>query len=813
MIRITIASLILRYLGHNRYKNITATCSESIIMPRPSEVWLTRPIVFSILIRMRNALWISVIFAISVASTASAADESLQPRAETGLKYGTKRSIGTGELWIPLAQEPGRVFYADLRFMGDDQENSEGNAGLGYRQIVTLPLVHEAMLGGHLWLDRRRSEYDNSFYQMTAGVEFFAADWDVRANAYLPLSNEKTIITPNTGSSTPYLAGSGIFYDTTGTLLEEPQPGLDIELGYRIPLFERQMDAIRIYGGGYHFSGDDTDDVTGWRTRLIADVTPDVSLGGRFQHDDERGSQAFLEATLRFPFTSKRSFRENGLRARLDESPERDVDIVTGGKVTDTGIGKSVLSTDTGEAQRILHVDNTAAAGGDGSKENPFNTLKAAEAVLQDYDTVYVHAGDGTSTGQDEGIIINRTGVSLIGSGSDLTFDASRFQSPDAANFNGFVLEAATTAPIITNLNAAINSGVSVLVRGDEAFISGLTLTSGAAASSIELLNGTWAVPGSGTHWESFTANNLSIAAAATKSAINIQNNSGVIDLIDISDLTVTSGAAGVNISSSLSDAVIHTINIDTIDVRNMTDRGVAIAAQRTGTIGDITIANVVGANNNKTVSIAVQPNGGSTGAHIDNVSVDNVVIGTPAGAAQMEIYIDQGSMDFLQITNAALTGSNMNSSGLSINVSGANAALRQGIINDLSVIGGGRWGLAVTTSSTASLSLSISNSTFANNARAGIYLNDDSTGTFVVDLGGGTLSSVGHNSIYGNGTSAPATYGDIYLDLDGAQLPAQNNWWGHAGSPNASQFINEAACPNCGTYDASSPLSSDPNL
>lgn len=202
------------------------------------------------------------------------------------------------------------------------------------------------------------------------------------------MSDAKTrsVSVENGQSSDPYLAGSGIYYDTGGrtvtTMIEEPQPGFDLELGARIPVFEEHVDAVRVYGGGYHFIGDKTEDVSGWRARVAADITPAFSIGGRFQRDDERGSQGFLEATLRFPFEAKRSFREEGLRARLDESPERDVDIVTGAKVTRADVAPqtqvAVLTAATGDAQRMLHIDNTAAAGGDGSKDHPFSTLKAA---------------------------------------------------------------------------------------------------------------------------------------------------------------------------------------------------------------------------------------------------------------------------------------------------------------------------------------------------------------------------------------------------------------------------------------------------
>ena len=103
-------------------------------------------------------------------------------------------------------------------------------------------------------------------------------------------------------------------------MIEEAQPGFDLELGARLPVFEDDVDPIRVYGGGYHFMGDKTDDVTGWRTRLVADITPSLSVGGRFQRmmSAKPGVSGGDGAVS---FGSKKSFREDGLRARLDESP------------------------------------------------------------------------------------------------------------------------------------------------------------------------------------------------------------------------------------------------------------------------------------------------------------------------------------------------------------------------------------------------------------------------------------------------------------------------------------------------------------
>lgn len=406
----------------------------------------------------------------------SRAEQELNARVEGNWKLGTERSIFMTEFWVPVLQAEDSVLYSDLRMMGDDHDNREGNLGLGYRHL--LP-EKKAIAGGHVWLDRRRTDLGSTFYQAVAGAEWLGETVDLRLNGYLGLSDKK--IYPGNGSSTvsrPFLAGTGLFVNTStaGSVLEEPQDGFDIELGSNIPEFDftKKIDSIRLYGGAYYFDGPNTNSVAGWRARMTADITPDIQIGARFQRDDERGSQGFLEATVRFPFGAKKSYRREGLRARMDESPERDIDIVTGTMATSaTQTTEPVLNSATGTPQEIIHVDNTAAGGGNGSTETPYNNLAAAEAAAGTHDIIYVHRGDGTSAGQNQGIVLNDTGQKLIGSGVDFLLTSGAFTTASGVSLPSSVILPATAAPILTNVNA---SSDAVTISADDITVSGFTI-------------------------------------------------------------------------------------------------------------------------------------------------------------------------------------------------------------------------------------------------------------------------------------------------------------------------------------------------
>ena len=429
---------------------------------------------------MRHLL-LSVSF-VSLLSSTAWAGEDLKGRAEVNWRYGDERSILMTEFWVPFAQSEtlNNVLYGSFRMMGDDQDNREGNLGIGYRQIISLPLLGNGVAGVNGWLDRRITERGSHFHQVTTGVEWLGENIDLRLNGYLPLSHEKTYSIPNANPQGPTLVGTGIVVDTNGTLIEEPQHGLDLELGFELgqhfDFIKNHTDSFRIYGGGYYFNGDHTEDVAGWRTRFSTDVTENIQIGGRFQQDDERGSQGFLEATFRLPFGNKKSYRREGLRSRLDESPERDIDIVTGDVVTDQGNRVPVLNKETGAPQKVLTVDNTAAGGGNGSIDNPFNTLAAAQAAASAQTIIYVRRGDGTSTNQDQGILLDKTGQQLIGSGTNFIYDSGRLTTANGGTPTSILIAAAGAAPVIGNVNAGFDG---VTITANDITVAGLTVDNG----------------------------------------------------------------------------------------------------------------------------------------------------------------------------------------------------------------------------------------------------------------------------------------------------------------------------------------------
>lgn len=698
--------------------------------------------------KLQQALMTSILCCATVLpypALAQQHDNNLEPlklRVEGRIKAGTKRSILETKIWAPIQQDFTSVTYADMRFSGDNNDNFEGNIGVGYRWLSD----NKTLFGGNMWFDRRRTERDAFFNQFTFGGEVIKQNYDVRMNAYVPITGAKTHATPVVGNNTtPYLADTGIYYDGLGRLVEKPQYGFDIEAGYQLPFLHDHVDSFRVYAGAYDFRANNTKATTGGRVRAAIDITPNVNVGTRFQYDGSRGSQAFAEMTIRFPFDAKRSFRQHGLRARMDESPARDIDIVTAARQVSDGIAKPVLNAQTGEMQRVIYVDNSNANAGDGSLTNPFQNLKTAEAALQANNVLYIFEGTGDSTHMDQGLVIAHQGVSVIGSGVDFAWQDGKFRAPDA-NFTGAPFIAATNNPVITNTDAfdiaqAVGlEGHGVLVLSSNAFLTGFTVD-GASGNGV-----------------AFWATNNDIARAAVDRIESL--NSGRRNILVFADSSYT--IAHTTISNSLS----HSSGFRSIEALHTKGDVYILNNTVINNQGGAHTINVSGLNNFARIANNYVDTGGSTG--ITNVS---------------------RQVNTLEIENNYITQSFPGGSFVGINV-GSNGNVNPNVIvRNNTIENVSRNGINVVGQNAGSGSFLIEGNTITGNntvngAFYGINIANNGTGNLTVDLGGGNLGSLGGNRVFGNNNNQ-----DIYLDIGNQELSAQGNWWGDAAGLNPAHL------------------------
>ncbi len=152
------------------------------------------------LIRKSVFIFISLLFISIFSSNIFAIEPSnnhLFPQGEkwygttefTG-KLGNHRDLTEASFLLPITQDQDSLMYFTLRGQTDEFDNSEGNFGIGYRQISP---AHKWIYGGYGYFDVLKTENDNMFKQLTFGAELLSVDWDFRMNDYLAEDKEEII--------------------------------------------------------------------------------------------------------------------------------------------------------------------------------------------------------------------------------------------------------------------------------------------------------------------------------------------------------------------------------------------------------------------------------------------------------------------------------------------------------------------------------------------------------------------------------------------------------------------------------------------
>ena len=267
--------------------------------------------------------------------------------------------------------------------------------------------------------------------------------------------------------------------------------------------------------------------------------------------------------------------------------------------------------------KRVLYVNNSAAAGGNGRVDSPYNVLATAATAAVDNDTIYLHTGNGTTSSQSNGVTLSHNGERLIGEGVALT------ASGTYNSVSNPTLRAAGTRPKISNGagNAVTVTNVSGPIANLE--VSGVEVVS-ASSNGVQITN----VNGMTMNSDKITATTRS-GVKGTK-VVDFSFTNGSIDQngTSVGDSNIAFDDAVSNTESNLSGTVTITNNTLTnafyygIDIQNFS-----------GTISNVNISG-----NTLTSAIAsAQSNGsairlfgfgsGATAASIVKGSISNNVI------------------------------------------------------------------------------------------------------------------------------------------------------------------------------------------
>ena len=336
---------------------------------------------------------------------------------------GNDGADGGLELMAPFVEGEGSLLFGLARGVVGD-ESGTGGVGLGYRSQVLPGWI----LGGYGMVDYQRGRSREGYFQGVLGVEALTESFDFRINGYLPENDETTLadVTGGAPPPPPVTLGEIVIVDheiglvtgvTAGTgavfrAFEQPLPGIDAEIGYRLPLPGHD---VRIFLGAFHFDDGDYESITGPKARAewrIHDLdlfgnNSRLTIEAGIRDDDVRGTDASAGVRIRIPFggvpSNQRGHELAGLDQRMLDPIRRENHIVTGEREDMQAGTPATLEI---EAVRAVETDSEitsiwfadGAGGGDGTQGNE-TTLGAAVAGAGAGGLVVALGGSGDLAG------------------------------------------------------------------------------------------------------------------------------------------------------------------------------------------------------------------------------------------------------------------------------------------------------------------------------------------------------------------------------------------------------------------------------
>lgn len=483
--------------------------------------------------------------------------------------------------------------FGELHAMITDDARVGYNIGGGFRRQAG-----GGIMGFHAWFDDYESARENRYRQITTGLEYLHPTFDIRANGYIPISDQENYIgIVNQGTDVSFMGNHLV---TAGTVsYERAFYGWDLEGGGPVPLAENWL---RAYGGIYQLLYED-DMTTGFRARAEARFMQGVNLNLIVSDDEKYGTNVNLGVEVRFRGTMPTRFESGYLADRRYDQVRRVWPVQTHVDVVNDSIVLNNPGTD--DPINIIFVDNTNTGGGTGTFEDPFTALPDGDA---DADLFLVNTGSGSTFGN----ITLLDGQQLLGAGKPHFVETDRLgviQLPEEFNQvsgNFPILEAADMGlPIITLANDNVVSGFNL--RGVDGIAGGDVnnfliecIHSDSITNGISIANAT----GTGI------LRDITFEPMAGGNGILVSNSTtgSTLDLL-VEDVAIDGGSIGVGIQANGGDV---NYAIDGLTVENTTTAGLGLVGNSAALNGTV-LNTVVDDNDGSGVVIMLDDTTGRT--------------------------------------------------------------------------------------------------------------------------------------------------------------------------------------------------------
>jgi len=629
-------------------------------------------------------------------------------------------------------------WYTDIRAHLSDEGNFFGNFGVGRRMYLNQ---FNTVVGTSVWydLDLDRPEvFGHTLHQVGLSFELLGDRWDYRFNGYIPVGSSDFTFDPECFVDNRILVGPYV---------DSALQGFDTSIGGLVPRMEAW--ATRAYLGMYYYRSNVVDRAIGVSGRLEVSPLPRIQCQLQLNHDDAFKTTGILSVQYQLA-GARRLYAQERL---LLEPTQRNDHVV---RFYQEPV--FARNPDNNNALwNVVHVDSSAAPGGDGTVERPFQSLAQAQAQSDPFDIILVREGTGAAYGP----IALQDNQKLFGDGVAHTIQTQIGLHtlctdtdgilPTIANPGGDAVTLANNNEVAgfninNSLNAIVGTGsVNGIIRdnviGRNAALQGITDD----AISLNAATGAWTIDNNNIQFAGDNAVSLiDLDGSVTFTNNAFQNASGAGVLIDNIFGTVVADFTGNTITNNAAGVQLVAANAGTVQTVNIGDSAVAGLQQISNNATDGVQGNV---SNGAELNLSV----------INNSAINNNQRGVAVTAT------DTGTIAFVDIEdNLAIDG---NSIAGAFGTATNEAAMSFNVLNNNSISSNGT-GVIVTAGDLGTVvNTNISNNTtISTNVADGIRLT--------------AVEGAQHNIVIGdnlaisnNGTGAGGGVG-IILQTDGDLNP-----------------------------------------
>ncbi len=323
--------------------------------------------------------------------------------------YGTDTgvvSLGT----MKVFSSDGSAIFLDGQATLSDSFGGGFNSGIGYRTLTNLGFGPDPkrIHGVSFWTDGQSTENDNFFTQLGFSLESLGDSMDVRLNGQFPLDRTMEGVRTILPGSTPVFEGNELMGAIQTFAVDTALSVVDVEAAKRISDLEAWA-----FLGGYHLGGGGFDEA-GYRAGVRGYAVPDVAVSLQVTDDNIYHTNVMFGITWFVGRTNRCNEPCGTLLDRFREPVQRNDFIALQERIVTDPINPLTDAT-TNEQFFIVHVDSSAAAGGDGTFEMPFNNLTDAETGSAVNNIVLTHADSVLA-----GSFALKDGQRFLGEGNDI---------------------------------------------------------------------------------------------------------------------------------------------------------------------------------------------------------------------------------------------------------------------------------------------------------------------------------------------------------------------------------------------------------